>query len=110
MTSIPLIRTRTIALARPTDDASVGLVLPGDGVNVIRLLPDRRHLEVVYDLQKVTLPEVTARLSAAGMVPSNSLLACWSRAWIAFTDENRRDQAKIIHQCCNVSPGGKMPH
>ena len=107
MTSVPLVRTRTIALARPTNDASVGVIQQSEGINVIRLLPDRRHLEVTYDLQKVTLPEVVARLSAAGMVPSNSLFARWSRACIAFTDDNRRDQAKIVHQCCSVPPGGK---
>lgn len=107
MTNVPLIRTRIIALARPTDDASVGVMQQSEGVNVIRLLPDRRHLEVTYDLQRVTLPGLVARLSGAGIAPANSLFARWSRAWIAFQDENWRDQAKIVHQCCNVPPSGK---
>lgn len=105
MINIPLVRSITITLSRPADIASVELAQPGEGVIAIRLLPDNRHLEVTYDLHKVTLPEVTARLSAVGMAPSDSLFARWSRAWITFKDENRRDQAKIAHQCCNVPPG-----
>ena len=99
--TVSLIRTRILSLSRP---AAGNLPPPGHGVETLRLLPGNVRLEVRYDLRIITLPQVAARLLGAGLPISNGALARLARAWAGFKDENRRDQAEIVHQCCNVPP------
>ena len=96
----PLIRTRILSLTRPVDL----LPPPGHGVESLRLLPQGWRLEVSYDLRIISLPQVAERLLCAGLPLANGILARLARAWAGFKDENRRDQAEIVHQCCNVAP------
>ena len=103
----PLIRTRTIALARPANQAVVAQLAASDGIAAIRTVADGRRLEISYDLHRMTLADLEARLRAGGFPLSNGLFARWARAWAAFKDENRRDSAEVVHQCCSVPPEGK---
>ena len=96
----PLIRTRILSMTRPVE----ALPPPGHGIESLRLLSDGSRLEVRYDLHLITLPQVAARLNGAGLPLANGIPARLARAWAGFKDENRRDQAEIVHQCCNVPP------
>ena len=107
MTDAPLIRTRILALARPADPAVADRLAASDGISAARILPDRRCLEVSYDLRRVKLPDLAARLAAEGAPPSRSIVARMARALAAFKDDNRRDQADVVHQCCSVPPQHK---
>ena len=100
MTS-PLIRTRILPLTRPVKG---DLPPPGHGVESFRLLSGGTRLEVRYDLRIITLPQVADRLTGAGLPLSRGILSRLARAWAGFKDENRRDQAGIVHQCCNLPP------
>jgi len=104
MTDIPLIRTRILALARLADPAVVARVGASDGIMAIHILPGQRRLEVSYDLRRVKLPDLTARLAAEAMPLSRSPLARLARALAAFKDENRLDQAEVVHHCCSAPP------
>ncbi len=107
MSDTPLIRTRILTLAQPADPAVATRLAESDGIGAVRLLPDRRHLEVSYDLRRVKLPDLTARLRAEGAPPSRNIVARLGRALAAFKDENRRDQADVVHQCCSLPPEHK---
>lgn len=104
MIPAPIFRTRIVTLAHPTDSASAAQAAELEGIDSLEFCADNRHLRVTYDLRQVTLPEVTAHLAAQGLVVSQSLFARLSRAWAGFKDDNRRDQSKIVHQCCNTPP------
>jgi hypothetical protein len=104
MTPTPLIRTRVLALAGTADPAVVARLAASDGIGAVRILPDQRHLEVGYDLRRVKLPDLTARLAAEGMPLATGLFSRLGRAIAAFKDDNRRDQADVVHQCCNLPP------
>lgn len=106
MITAPLIRTRILALAGPADPAVVARLAASDGIGAVCIQPGQRHLEISYDLRRVTLPDLAARLAAEAMPLSRSPLARLSRALAAFKDDNRRDQADVVHQCCNVPPKG----
>ncbi|RAU22822.1 hypothetical protein CU669_05385 [Paramagnetospirillum kuznetsovii] len=101
----PILRRRSLALARPPQQDEVERAAALDGV--IEARADGPRLRLGYDLRRVTLGELTPRLRAQGLEPSDSLLARLCRAWGAFQDDNRRDQSKIVHQCCNVPPAKK---
>ena len=96
----PLIRTRVLSLTHPVE----ALPPPGHGIESLRLLRGGLRLEVRYDLRHMGLPQVAERLLRAGLPLANGILARLARAWAGFKDENRRDQAEIVHQCCNIPP------
>lgn len=106
----PLPRTRRLALAGPVDPAALERLAASPGLLGLRPLAGGMRLEITYDLRRLTWPEVESLLRAAGAAPSRGLLAGWARAWAAFQDDNRRDQSRIVHQCCNTPPRPKQPH
>ncbi|OAN48132.1 hypothetical protein A6A04_05085 [Paramagnetospirillum marisnigri] len=101
----PLLRHRTLRLARPAEAERLAALL-GEGIVALEPVSDGRRLRLTYDLDRVTLAQVVQRLEAAGLAPRSGLLARWWLAWAGFQDDNRRDQSRIEHQCCNRPPGG----
>ena len=99
-----LLRTRILALDNPTSPQALDRLPVIEGLEQLRLMPHGQSLEVRYDLRRLTLAELAAHLNAAGMRLSRRPLDRWHRAWAGFTDENRRDQARLVHQCCNLPP------
>jgi len=97
-----VIRRHQLALAhRPAD-----LPRPSaeGGIVALDLSPDGLSITLAYDLEQVTLPELELRLAAAGLVLSPARLARWQRGWIAFQENNLRDQLKLVHRCCCSPP------
>ncbi|MBI3445717.1 MAG: hypothetical protein HY055_10240 [Magnetospirillum sp.] len=99
-------RRATLPLARPcAANSLVSLGVP-DGMSEVSLDLDGRKISFAYDLERITLPRIEAWLDSVGHPLSNALMARWRRSWLAFKDDNRLDQARIVHQCCNIPPKG----
>jgi hypothetical protein len=73
------------------------------GILDIRLTGSDR-ISLTYDLRLTNLPAVEVWLSQSGLPLSPGFWARLYRRWLAFKDDNRRDQADIVHQCCSVPP------
>ncbi|EME70848.1 hypothetical protein H261_06439 [Paramagnetospirillum caucaseum] len=99
-----LIRTVTLSLAPDADGAVIaGLALP-EGILDLQTAGNGR-VAVTYDLRHVTLPAIERWAAANRLKLSASMAARLRRRWLAFKDDNRRDQAAIVHRCCSVPPG-----
>ena len=96
--------TRTIALARPANQAEMGKLGSAEAVLAVRCSPDGRRMTVTYDLQQIGLSELEGIMAVAGLVLATGFLARLERAWAAFQENNQRAHAKIIHHCCNTPP------
>lgn len=95
-----LIRTARLPLA-PRHQTPPSDPLPE---GILALESSDRTLTVTYDLHRTDLGRIESWLSESGIALSQGLLARLRRRILAFKDDNRRDQAAIVHQCCNVPP------
>lgn len=98
-----LIRTLILSLARPEDGQPAAALPRPEGVTELSVETPGR-VRVAYDLRHADLPAVERWLAANGVKLAGGPLHRLRRRWIAFTDDNRRDQASIAHQCCSVPP------
>lgn len=98
-----LIRTLSLSLAPGADMAAATLLERPGGILDLRA-DGAGRMVVTYDLRHVTLSAIERWLSANGLPLSDSVFARLYRRWLAFKDDNRRDQAAIVHQCCSVPP------
>lgn len=96
--------TRGIALAKAAEAAALTRAGAIPGVVAVHATVGARRLDVTYDLEGLDIGRLTEALAAVGLVPATGWLARVRRRWAAFQDGNLRDQAKIVHQCCNVPP------
>lgn len=99
-----LIRTLSLSLAGRAEDGAIRALQRPLGLLGLSSDGTGRAVTVTYDLRHVTLTAIEAWLTANGHPLSNNLLPRLHRRWLAFKDDNRRDQAAIIHQCCSVPP------
>lgn len=99
-----LIRTVTLPLASGTDASTVKDLAKPEGITDI--IVSGASLTVTYDLRHADIPAVERWLKANGLPLSSGLFQRFSRWLAAFKDENRKDQAAIVHQCCSVPPKG----
>lgn len=98
-----LIRKITLALAPGCHSEAVMPLRQPEGILDLRAEGHGR-IAVVYDLRHATLSAIESWLAANGLRLSGSIPARLHRRWRAFKDDNRRDQAAIVHQCCSVPP------
>ena len=105
MTDMNMTVSRTIALAKPADEEAVGRV-HRDGLVAIHAVAGGRRIEVTYDPRQLGLDMLEASLVAVGLEPSKGFFPRLARKWIAFRESNIREQAAIVHHCCNVPPDG----
>jgi hypothetical protein len=99
-----LIRTAILTLEPGAQTGrATALPLP-EGVTGLKA--EGRILRVSYDLRHVDIPAIESWLAANGIRLSNGLIDRFKRKLAAFKDENRKDQAAIVHQCCSVPPKG----
>jgi hypothetical protein len=99
-----LIRTVTLTLAPGAQTGRAAALTRPEGV--VDLKGEGRSLTVTYDLRHADLPAVETWLAANGVKLSTGLVHRFLRRLAAFKDDNRRDQAAIVHQCCSVPPKG----
>lgn len=95
-----LIRTVRLPLARRPQPPVPDQLLEG----VLSLEPCSGGLTVTYDLHRTDLERIETWLGDSGITLSQGVLARLRRWMLAFKDENRRDQAAIVHQCCSAPP------
>lgn len=99
-----LTRTLSLSLEAGAPPAATPLPSRPAGILDLRFDPHGGNITVTYDLRHVTIPALEAWLAASGLPLSKSLPSRLRRRWLAFKDDNRRDQAAIVHQCCSVPP------
>lgn len=95
-----LIRTVTLPLAVPPSGPLP--VLP-DGILELRIQGSDK-INLTYDLRLADLAVIEAWLDHSGYPLANGFWDRLRRRWLAFKDDNRRDQAAIVHKCCSVPP------
>jgi len=98
-----LIRTLSLSLAPAADAAAIVALGRPEGILDLRATGQGR-IAVTYDLRRVTIFAIESWLAANRLPLSASVFARLRRRWLAFKDDNRRDQAAIVHQCCSVPP------
>ncbi|KIL98850.1 hypothetical protein CCC_02300 [Paramagnetospirillum magnetotacticum MS-1] len=98
-----LIRTITLSLAPNAPATIVETLARPEGILDLKLLGPFAIM-ITYDLRHATLADMERWLAANGVNLSTGLFARLRRLWLAFKDENRRDQNSIVHQCCSVPP------
>lgn len=98
-----LIRTLSLSLTPGADVAAATLLERPEGIFDLRA-DGAGRMTVTYDLRHMTLFAIERWLAANGLPLSDSIFARLHRRWLAFKDDNRRDQAAIVHQCCSVPP------
>ena len=103
----PLIRTATLSLARPIQHNDLNSLPFPPGLGELLIRDGGRKVRVSYDLQQTDLSALEFWFAASGHPLSSRLTARWYRQWRAFKDDNRLDQYRIVHQCCNLPPKGK---
>lgn len=98
--------TRTLSLSLEAAATPAATAMPSRPEGILDLQFDTHggNITVTYDLRHVTIPALEAWLAANGLPLSKSLSSRLWRRWLAFKDDNRRDQAAIVHQCCSVPP------
>nr|VFK28384.1 MAG: Copper chaperone CopZ [Candidatus Kentron sp. MB]VFK29440.1 MAG: Copper chaperone CopZ [Candidatus Kentron sp. MB]VFK74779.1 MAG: Copper chaperone CopZ [Candidatus Kentron sp. MB] len=78
-------------------------ILPG--VREARAEHRTGRVWVSYDLGAIRLQALEERLAQLGYPPKNGFGARIQRAWIYFTEQNRRDNLTHRGHCCNKPPG-----
>jgi hypothetical protein len=82
---------------------SVMLVLGDiDGIENLQLV-DNHHLQVSYDIQKLTLQIIETALIEAGYHLDNSLLHRLKRALYYYTEDVQRDNMGLVKGNCNCT-------
>lgn len=99
-------RAVTLPLAQPADAKGLEALVFPDGLTAAHLDATGRKISLSYDLERITLARLEPWLASVALPLSGSLFARWHRQWMAFKDDNRLDQASIVHQCCNLPPKG----
>lgn len=101
-----LIRTLSLSLSNRADPSAIAALPRPEGILDLRAGDVAgRVVSVTYDLRHVTLASLEMWMAANGLILPGGLFARLHRRWLAFKDDNRRDQAAIVHQCCSVPPG-----
>ncbi|CUW40250.1 protein of unknown function [Magnetospirillum sp. XM-1] len=102
-----LTRTLSLSLSGRADPSAIAALSRPEGLLDLHATDDGRAVRVSYDLRHVTLAALEQWMAANGLVLSDGLWARLRRRWLAFKDDNRRDQAAIVHQCCSVPPDNR---
>lgn len=97
-----LIRTVSLSLSSRADPSVIAALPRPEGILDIRA--DDDACWITYDLRLVTLTALEPWLAANGLNLADGLLARLRRRWLSFKDDNRRDQAAIVHRCCSLPP------
>lgn len=101
-----LIRTVSLSLSSRADPSVIAALPRPEGLRDIRTdNADGHSVRVTYDLRHVTLASLEMWMAANGLTLSEGLFARLRRRFLSFKDDNRRDQAAIVHQCCSLPPG-----
>lgn len=96
-----LIRKVTLPLD-PGAECQIPAAL-ADGMMNLRF-DGSNHIVLTYDLRRTSLPALETWLGQFGLPLASGFWHRLKRRWMAFKDDNRRDQAAIVHQCCSVPP------
>ncbi|ARJ65506.1 hypothetical protein WV31_07485 [Magnetospirillum sp. ME-1] len=100
-----MIRKLSLSLSTPVPPEALAALSRPEGILHIRADDEAgRTISVTYDLRHATLACVDSWLAANGVHLSDGFLSRLHRRWLSFKDDNRRDQAAIVHQCCSVPP------
>nr|VFK47194.1 MAG: Copper chaperone CopZ [Candidatus Kentron sp. TC] len=78
----------------------------GASSGIVEVDADRRagRVKITYDLGATQLGTVEEKLTELGYPPDNGFWARGRRAWIYFTEQNRRDNLMRQGNCCGKPP------